>query len=122
MNEEQIKKILDNPEEYDELKEDSYISWIRSGFKNCQGWAIILVFVHFFFFLALAVLCGILFLISETTKYQIMYAAFFVCCLLIAYLIKIFAWVWGCRNLINRDIKRLELRIAELSETVKKNN
>jgi hypothetical protein len=119
MNEEQIKKILDNPEEYDELKEDSYISWIRSGFKNCQGWAIILVFVHFFFFLALAIVCGILFLITDTTKYQIMYAAFFVCCILIGYLIKVFGWGMANKNNIQREIKRLELRIAELNETVK---
>jgi NhaP-type Na+/H+ or K+/H+ antiporter len=105
MNDEQVKKIIDSPQEYDDSKEESYIS-----------------FVHFFFFLALAILSGILFLISETTKYQIMYAAFFICLLLIAYLIKIFAWVWGSRNIISREIKRLELRIAELSETVKKNN
>ncbi len=119
MNEEQVKKILDNPEEYDELKEDSYISWIRSAFKNCQGWAIILVFVHFFFFLALAIVCGILFLITDTTKYQIMYAAFFVCCILIGYLIKVFGWGMVNKNNILREIKRLELRIAELTETVK---
>ncbi|MHC4423209.1 MAG: DUF6768 family protein [Planctomycetota bacterium] len=98
------------------------MSYARDFFKSSQRWAIILVFVHFFFFLALAILSGILFLISETTKYQIMYAAFFICLLLIAYLIKIFAWVWGSRNIISREIKRLELRIAELSETVKKNN
>ncbi len=120
MNEEEIKRIIED--NYDDSKEESYISYARNFFKRTQRWAIILVFVHFFFFLALAIISGILFLISETTKYQIMYAAFFVCCLLIAYLIKIFAWVWGCRNIISREIKRLELRIAELNETVKKNN
>jgi len=119
MDKEQVKKIIDSPEDYDDSKEESYISYARDFFKRTQRWAIILVFVHFFFFLALAILSGILFLISETTKYQIMYAAFFVCCLLIAYLIKIFAWVWGCRNIISREIKRLELRIAELNETLR---
>ncbi len=119
MDDEQIKKIIDSPPEYDESKEESYISWIRSGFKNCQRWAIILVFVHFFFFLALAIVCGILFLITDTTKYQIMYAAFFVCCVLIGYLIKVFGWVMVTRNSLSREIKKLELRIAELSETVK---
>ena len=119
MNGEQVKKIIDSPQEYDDSKEESYTSYARDFFKRTQRWAIILVFVHFFFFLALAILSGILFLISETTKYQIMYAAFFVCCLLIAYLIKVFAWVWGSRNIISREIKRLELRIAELAENVK---
>jgi hypothetical protein len=119
MNDEQIKKIIDSPEEYYDTKEETYISYARDFFKNSQQWAIILVFVHFFFFLALAILSGILFLISETTKYQIMYAALFVVLFLIAYLIKIFAWVWGSRNIISREIKRLELRIAELSNAVK---
>ncbi|MBL7144478.1 MAG: hypothetical protein ISS76_09620 [Phycisphaerae bacterium] len=119
MNDEQIKKIIDSPDEYDESKEESYVSLTKFWFRTSGRWAIILICAHFLFFIALAVLCGILFLMTDTTKYQIMYAAFFVCLVLIAYLIKIFAWVWGCRNLINRDIKRLELRIAELNETVK---
>lgn len=119
MNNEEIKKIIDSPEEYDDTKEESYIAWARFWFKSSQKWAIILVFAHFFFFLGLAIISGILFLVSRTTKYQIMYAAFFICLFLIAYLIKVFAWVMVSRNSIKREIKRLELRIAELSETVK---
>jgi len=105
--------------EYDDTREESYISWAKFWFKSSQRWAVILVFAHFFFFIALAILCGILFLITDSTKYQIMYAAFFVCLVLIGYLIKVFAWVMASRNSIKREIKRLELRIAELSETVK---
>ncbi len=119
MDDEQIKKIIDSPPEYDELKEESYIAWISNSLKSTHRWTIILVFVHFFFFLALAIVCGILFLITDTTKYQIMYAAFFVCCILIGYLIKVFGWVMVARNSLKREIKRLELRIAELNETVK---
>jgi len=117
MNEEQIRRIIED--NYDDAKEESYISWAKFWFKSSQRWAIILVFAHFSFFLALAIVCGILFLISDTTKYQIMYAAFFVCLVLIAYLIKVFAWVMVSRNSLKREIKRLELRIAELNQTVK---
>ena len=119
MDKEQIKKIIDSPPIYKDSKEDSYISWVKLCFKHSQHWAITLVFVHFFFFLALAILSGILFLKTDHTKYQIMYAAFFVCCILIGYLIKVFGWVMVSRNSISREIKRLELRIAELNETVK---
>jgi len=117
MNNEQIKKIIDSPEEYDETKEESYISYARDFYKNSQRWAIILVFAHFFFFVGLAIICGILFMVSQTTKYQIMYAALFVVFFLIGYLIKIFGWVWGSRNIISREIKRLEFHIAELAES-----
>jgi len=119
MNDEQIKKIIDSPEEYDDSKEESYISWVRFQFRSSQRWAIILVFAHFFFYLALAILCGILFLMTNTTKYQIMYATLFVVFILIGYLIKVFGWVMGSKNSISREIKRLEIRIAELAETVK---
>ena len=118
MNDEQIRKIIDSPEEYDDSKEESYISYARDFYKNSQRWAIFLVFAHFFFFLGLAIICGILFMVSQTTKYQIMYAALFVVFLLIGYLIKIFGWVWGSRNIISREIKRLELRLAELAESL----
>jgi len=119
MNEEQLKKIIDSPEEYDDSKEESYISWVRFQFRIAQRWAIILVFAHFFFYLALAILCGMLFLMTNTTKYQIMYATLFVVFILIGYLIKVFGWVMASKNSISREIKRLELRIAELSQTIK---
>jgi hypothetical protein len=62
---------------------------------------------------------GIKFFAVEQTKSQIMYAAIFVCgCQFIA-LMKIFAWQLIHRNGLKREIKRLELRIAELSEAVK---
>jgi len=117
MNDEDSKEIIEDT--CDGPQEESYISYATDFFKRTQRWALTLVFVHLFFFLALAILSGILFFITGTTKYQIMYAALFVVFILIAYLIKIFAWVWGSRNIISREIKRLELRIAELDQTVK---
>jgi hypothetical protein len=77
------------------------------------------VWAHFLIFLALAIISGILFFRTERTDEQIMYASFFVCCIIIAYVIKVFAWLKVYENSIKRELKRLELRIAELSETVK---
>ena len=34
MNDEQIKKIIDSPEEYDETKEESYISYAMDCYKH----------------------------------------------------------------------------------------
>lgn len=118
MNDEQIKKIIDGPDVFD-FGEGSYLSMVREFFSRRMRLIAVVFFVHFFFFLALAILSGILFLKSDQTKFQIMYAAFFVCSVLIAYAIKIFTWVAGSGYYIKRDIKRLELRIAELHETVK---
>jgi len=110
MNNERIKKIIDSPGEYDGSKEDTYLEIAREFFDRKNRTSVIIFFAHFFFFLALAILSGILFLITDRTKYQIMYAALFVCFVLISYLIKIFGCVMGSKNSIQRGIKKLEIR------------
>ena len=34
MNDEEIKKIIDSPQEYEDSREESYISYARDFFKN----------------------------------------------------------------------------------------
>jgi len=119
MNDEQVKKIIDGPQEYDDSKENGYRSMVNEFYSRKMLSTLIIVWGHFLIFLALAVVSGVLFFKSDQTKDQIMYAAFFICCIIISYQIKIFAWLKLQENSIKREIKRLELRIAELSETVK---
>ncbi len=118
MNDEQIKKIIEGPDAFD-FENGNYLSMVREFFSRRMRLISIIFFVHLFFFLALAILSGILFLRSDQTKFQIMYAAFFICSVLIAYEIKIFTWVATSGHTLKREIKRLEIRIAELNETVK---
>ncbi len=118
MNDEQIKKIIDGPDIFD-FEKGNYLAMVKEFFSRRMRLIAIIFFVHFFFFLALAIVSGVLFLQADHTKHQIMYAAFFVCSFLIAYAGKIFTWTVGGSYIIKREIKRLELRIAELNETVK---
>ncbi|MFC1764527.1 DUF6768 family protein [Planctomycetota bacterium] len=118
MDREQLKQIIDSPDEYDEGKEETYGAYAKYFFKHSQPWILLLVFGHFFFCWGLAVVCGILFAYTDSTKLQIMYAALFVCLIIIGYLIKVFGWVMGVKLLTRREIKRLELRIVELSEAI----
>ena len=117
MNDEDIKKIIED--NYDESKEDTYCAMASDFFSKGMRSITIYIFLHFFFFFALAILSAVLFFLADQTKDQIMYAAIFVCLILIGYLIKVGAWIMVGRNSIKREIKRLELRIAELNETVK---
>jgi hypothetical protein len=48
-----------------------------------------------------------------------MYAAIFVCCIQFCIFSKAKYWQMLHKNNISREIKRMELRIAELTETVK---
>ena len=106
-------------DEQESLKEDMLWSMIKQFYNRKMLSVIILGWVYFIIVLALAVLSGIRFFESEQTKDQIMYAAIFVCCVQLVSLIKVFAWQMIHRSGIKQEIKRLELRIAELNETVK---
>jgi uncharacterized membrane protein YciS (DUF1049 family) len=92
-------------------------SWCIDGRKMLPSFIVHGVYSVPFF--AGAIYCGIKFFKTDQSQFQLMYAAFFVCCILIGYLIKVFGWVMFTRNSLKREIKRLELRIAELDETVK---
>ncbi|MHC4574952.1 MAG: DUF6768 family protein [Planctomycetota bacterium] len=54
----------------------------------------------------------------ERTRDQIMYAAIFVWCILLMGILKVLRWLVLSKHLIGREVKRLELRIAELAETI----
>jgi hypothetical protein len=117
MNEEEIKKIIEDI--YDDSKEDSYRSMVRDFFSEKMRWVMIAVWVWFFIFMVPIIISVILFFMTNQTKFQIMYATIFVCCTLSIGFLKVLAWVMLQRHSIKREIKRLELRIAELTQTIK---
>ena len=80
---------------------------------------IILVWTYGLVFIAGAIFSAVKFFDTEHTKFHIMYAAIFVCCIQFIVLLKIFSWQMIHRNSIKREIRRLELRIAELGQTAK---
>ncbi len=119
MNDEQVKKIIDSPPEYDESKEDTYCAMARDFFSKKMRWFTINFYVWSISFMAVCIASAILFFKTDDTKYQIMYAAIFICCSLSVGFCKAIAFVMFTRHNIKREIIRLELRIAELAETVK---
>jgi hypothetical protein len=117
MNNEQIKKKIEDT--YDDSKEDTLRSMI-SDFYSRKMWSIALLLWAFaIIFFAGAVYSGIQFYKTDQTKLQIMYAAVFILCVGGIGWLKIFGWQMLNKNSIKREIKRLELRIAELNQTVK---
>ena len=120
MDKEQVKKIIDSPPEYDESIGDNYFSMIRDFFSKELRWAMISLYVWFFIFLAPIIISIIQFFKTDDTQFQIMYAAIFICCCLSIGCLKIYMLVVLQKHRISREIKRLELRIAELNETLQK--
>ncbi len=117
MNDEQIKKMLEDT--YDESKENAIRSMLKEFYNRKMLSVVILVWFWAIVFIAVAVYSGIRFFNTDQTQRQIMYAAIFIVCWQIVGELKSFAWLMTHKNSIKREIKRLELRIAELSDIMK---
>ena len=117
MNDEQIRKIIEDT--YDDSKEDNLLSMVGQLYSRKMFYSIIVHGAYSLPFIAGAVFCGIKFFRTDLTQYQIMYAAIFVCCIEFCIFSKSKYWQMLYKMNISREIKRLEIRIAELSETVK---
>jgi len=117
MNDEEIKKIIDDI--YDESKEDSVFSMIGQLYSSRMLPSMAIHFLYSLPFFVGVFYCGIRFFKTEQTQFQIMYAAIFVCCVQGIIFSKAKYWQMLHKINISREIKRLELRIAELNETVK---
>ena len=119
MNDEQIKKIIDGPDEYDDSKADNLLSMVGQLYSKKMLPSMIVHFLYSLPFMAGVVICGIRFFMTDQTQFQIMYAAIFICCVQVCIFSKVKYWQMLFKNNTSREIKRLELRIAELNETVK---
>ena len=118
MNDEQIRRILDGPPQYDDDRGESYLSMVKDFYSRRMRSIAILVWSFAIVFFAGATYSGIQFLRTDQTKTQIMYAAFFILFVEGVALMKIFAWQMLAKNAVTREIKRLELRVAELAQTL----
>jgi len=118
MDREQLKKIIDGPEGYDDAREDTIGSMISEFYSRKMLSIAVLVWVWALIFIAGAVGSAIMFFVSGQIKDQIMYAALFVCLVLFVGFMKVFAWQMLARNSVKREVKRLELRLAELVQAL----
>ena len=116
MNDEQIKKIIEDT--YDDSKEDNLLSMVGQLYSRKMFSSLIAHGAYSLVFIVLAVFCGVEFFQTQQVQYQIMYAAIFVCCIQFVIFSKIKYWQMLHKHNISREIKRLELRIAELSKNV----
>ena len=117
MNEEQIKKIIEDT--YDDSKEDTLLSMVGQLYSRKMFSSFIAHAAYSSIFVALAIFCGVKFFKTDQLQFHIMYAAFFDCCMLFVAHMKTVYWQAVHRNSVKREIKRLELRIAELDQTIK---
>ncbi|MHC4740968.1 MAG: DUF6768 family protein [Planctomycetota bacterium] len=114
MNQDELKKIIESTDLYDENREDGLRAMIGDFYSRKMLPTALLVWGMGIVFMAGAVLSGIMFFMTGITQYQIMWAVIFIICVQM----KIFAWQMIHRNSIKREIKRLELRIVEMGQKI----
>lgn len=118
MNEEQIRKMIDD--RYDDAREDTIRSMLSEFYSRKMAATSAFIWVIAMLFLAGAVYSAISFFRAAATRDQILYATVFLSCFYGMGLMKIFAWQMLHRNSIKREIKRLELRLADALPTLGK--
>jgi hypothetical protein len=118
MEDETIKKILEDHDKYDDSRENTIREMLGDFYSRKMLSVAIIVWVWAIIFMGGAVFCGIRFFDTSEPREQIMFAALFVCFVVCVGFMKVFAWLMIARNGIKREVKRLELRIAELTKTL----
>jgi len=117
MSEEQIRRIIEDS--YDESKEETLRGIARDFYSRKMRSTVILMYVWVAVFAALAVYSATQFFKAPQTQGQVMFATLFIVGTHGLGLTKILAWGMLHETRIKRDVKRMELRIAELNETLK---
>jgi len=113
----EIKKVLDNGETlYDLEKEEGvFRQWTGLFRGKMRCWSV-LVIVETVVVLVLIVLAIGEFFHAEDTKSQIFYATGILLLGMVMLLLKLWGWMQMNRYALQREIKRLELRILDLGK------
>jgi hypothetical protein len=117
MNNELIRRIIEDS--YEESKEEGLRSIVRDFYTRKQLSSAILAWAVAIVFIGLAIYSGIHFFRTDEIRWQIVYAALFIVGVHEFGMIRTFVWQMAHRQNLKRDLKRLELRVAELSEALK---
>ncbi len=109
-----IKKALAGEESgYDLMEEEGILrQWARI-YRGKMRWLAIAVTIETVVIMVLIALAGIEFFQVDDTRWQIFYATGIVILSGIILLIKVWGWMQMNHNSLQREIKRLELRILE---------
>ncbi len=119
MEHENTDDIIDSQHESDNVSEDLLLAMMKDRYNRKLRTTAILLSLYCAFFYILGIAGAVMFFQTEQTKYQIMYASVFVYFMQRAALVKTIGWQRLNKHSIAREIKGLEIRIAELSKTVK---
>ncbi len=107
---------------YDASRESPLKGMLHSAFRGRMLWASVIVWINLLLFSAIAVYAGIAFFTTSDTGEKIFSATLFLTAMVLISVVKLWYWMIANRNAISREIKRVELQIAMLTENLGKNS
>ncbi|MFQ5590993.1 MAG: DUF6768 family protein [Phycisphaerae bacterium] len=115
-----IREVLSHEETYYDLeKEEGVLRQMAGIFRGKMRWMAIVATIYSVMLPVLIILAANEFFQTEDTKWQIFYATGILLLAMLLLLVKLWGWMQMNRNSIQREIKRLELRIVELGRQQK---
>lgn len=113
-----IKETLSAEEAkfYDDLEEQNLLGKMGVVYKSKMGWlAIIMNIVHLAIF-GLFIYCVVQFMDTVETNDLIKWAVAGFLCIMVMAMLKLYMWMQMDKNDLLRELKRLELQVAALSQ------
>lgn len=112
-----IKETLTKEEAkfYEDLEEPNILGKLNEVHKGKMGWlAIVMNIIHLVAFVLL-IYCIFRFLDTEVIKELIRWASGGFLCMIVMGMLKLYIWMQMDKNDILREVKRLEMQVAALS-------
>lgn len=116
MNDKKTQAMID--EIYDTSKEDTLLTMVGELYSAKMLPSLLVHAAYSLVFIVPAVYCAIKFFDTGQVQFQLMYAAIFICCVQVVFLRKVIYWQMLHKNSVSREVKRLEVRIVELTQIV----
>lgn len=112
-----IKETLNEEEAkfYDELEEQNLIGKLGEVYKGKIGWLAMIMNVVLLVIFGLFIYCIVQFFGSNETNDLIKWASAGFLCIIVMSMLKLYIWMQMDKNDILREMKRLELQVATLS-------
>lgn len=116
MDKKQMSQLLSQPLDAERIREGTYVSLITDFYTRNNSAVIWWVWGNALVFLGVMIVSAILFFLAGSTRFHILYATLFLTGVQVIVLTKIVYFLSVLRNRTLRDMKRLELCMAEMNE------
>ena len=116
-----IKKALQDADVADDFgpaQGEIFRQMLADTFKSQPRWMSVMAWTYILLFTAVMVVAAVQFFDADAVSGQILWATVFLASCMTVMMLKMWFWMIMNRNRVLREVKRLELRIAELTDKV----